>query len=230
MIKKNSSEATAGFLDRLTIRLKLLILSGFLLLALLATNAYSSLITYSVYDVVLETQKNITEMKAKGDEVKASLDKQDAVDNKVSITRNAVYQFNMLRYWITDLSASWLNESETSAGESKKQLFETLKKMAEFAPEEAKKIEPLANSFSDISLKAVDAFVDGNRVKANALLSDARKASLEIEAILNSVLKKQEAEASEANDKATAATQSSTDYAVKINASMEASIASSILN
>lgn len=215
-----------GIMDKFTIRAKLMALSGLLLLALVATNLYSSMITYKIYDVVLETQKSVADMKVKGDEIKTSLDKQQAANNQLDIARGTMRQFNMMRYWITDLSASWLNESENSADESKKQLMDSLKKMAAFAPEEAKKVESMANEFSGVSLKAVDAFVDGNRVKANSLLSDARKLSSSIESILDSVLKKQEAESKAAKELAAAATQSNMEYAQKIETSMNESIVS----
>jgi|CXWL01.1.fsa_nt_gi methyl-accepting chemotaxis protein len=217
---------TVGLMDKFTIRAKLMALSGLLLLAIVATNSYSSMITYKIYDVVLGTQKSVADMKAKGDEIKASLDKQQAANNQLDIARSTLRQFNMLRYWITDLSASWLNESENSADASKKQLMDSLKQMAAFAPEEAKKVESMANEFNGVSLKAVDAFVDGNRVKANSLLSDARKLSSSIESILDSVLKKQEAESKAAKEVATAATQSNMEYAQKIQASMDESIVS----
>ncbi len=215
-----------GLMDRFTIRAKLMALSGLLLLAIVATNSYSSMITYKIYDVVLGTQKSVADMKAKGDEIKASLDKQQAANNQLDIARGTMRQFNMLRYWITDLSASWLNESENNADAAKKQLMDSLKKMAAFAPEESKKVELMVNEFNDVSLKAVDAFVDGNRVKANSLLSDARKLSLSIESILDSVVKKQEAESKAAKEVATAATQSNMEYAQKIQASMDESIVS----
>jgi len=228
MVTENAreSEKKAGMLDNLTIRAKLLMLAGFLLFALLATNLYSSFITYKIYDVVLGTQKNITEVKNKGVEVKDTLDKQQAANDRVAATRSVLRHFNMLRYWITDLSASWLNESEKNADAEKTELSAALKKLSEFAPEEAKKIEAQASSFHSISLKAVDAFVDGNRVKGNALLADARKASLEVDTTLDSVLKKQEEEARVFKEKAVAATQANSDYAVKIQNNVEESISS----
>ncbi len=228
MVMENvcESEKKAGMLDNLTIRAKLLMLAGFLLFALLATNLYSSFITYKIYDVVLGTQKNITEVKNKGVEVKDTLDKQQAANDRVAATRSVLRHFNMLRYWITDLSASWLNESEKNADAEKTELSAALKKLSEFAPEEAKKIEAQASSFHSISLKAVDAFVDGNRVKGNALLADARKASLEVDTTLDSVLKKQEEEARVFKEKAVAATQANSDYAVKIQNNVEESISS----
>ncbi len=225
---ENSQESVkaGSFLDNFTIRAKLLMLAGFLLLALLATNLYSSFITYKVYDVLTGTQKNITEVKNKGDEVKDTLDKQQAANDRLTATRSVLRHFNMLRYWITDLSASWLNESEKNADAEKAELLTALKKVSEFAPEEAKKIEEQASNFQTISLKAVDAFVDGNRVKGNALLSDARKASLEVGSILEAMLKKQEEEAKLFKEKAVAATQANSDYAVKIQNDVEASISS----
>lgn len=226
MVEKNSGTNKGSVLDNLSIRSKLLILSGFLLLALLATNLYSSFITYKIYGVVLGTQNNVTEMKAKGDEVKENLDKQQAANDRVANTRAALRQFNMLSYWITDLSASWMNESENNANTAKNNLFDILKKMAEFAPEEAKKIEALANNFNEISLKAVDSFVDGNRVKGNALLADARKSSVEIDSLMDSVLKKQEADAKALKEKAVASTQANSDYATKIQNDMDGSIVS----
>lgn len=228
MIAENSniSEKTGSFLDRLTIRTKLLLLAGFLLFALLATNFYSSLITYKIYDSVLGTHANIAEVKNKGEEVKDILDKQQTANERVNVTRSAMRHFNMLRYWITDLSASWLTESERNADAEKAELLTTLKKLSEFAPEEAKKIETQAISFHDISINAVDAFIEGNRVQGNALLSDARKSSSVVDSALDSVLKKQEEEAGLLKEKAISATQANSDYAAKIQNNVDQSISS----
>lgn len=225
--KNDNSSANKGkLLEGLTIRLKLFILAGILLAAMILTNIYSSFITYNIYDAVVASRKNIADIKTKGDEIKNSLEKQEVVSGNVAVASSALRQFNLLRYWITDLSASWLNESEDNADNAKKSLFEELKKMQDFAPEEAKKIEDLAGKFHDISLKAVDAFVDGNRVKGNALLSEARKNSLEIESILGRILTLQQKEAVAAQDKANTATVSNLEYAEKISRDMDKSVIS----
>lgn len=224
MVKDAAAGSQKSIFNSLTIRAKLLTLSGLLLLVLLATNLYSSFITYEIYDVVVSTDQNVKEIKNKGEEINDSLAQQDIIDDRVEVVQTAYSQFNLMRYWITDLSASWLNESESNATEAKKQLLGTIQKLVGFAPEEAKRIETLANEFSDISIKAVDAFVDGNRVKANALLSEARRSSLEVDKIFDSLLKKQKSEADIAQNRAKLYTQENSVYATKSETDMSNSI------
>ncbi|MEQ1704886.1 MAG: methyl-accepting chemotaxis protein [Rickettsiales bacterium] len=225
-VVEGKSGGMASLMDRVTIRAKLIALSGLLLLALVATNLYSSNITYKIYDVVIDAQNGVKDIKVKGDEVKNSLAAGEKANEQLAIVRKTLRQFNMLRYWLTDLSASWLNESENNADDAKKQLMELLPKLEAFAPEEAKKVKSMANDFSDTALKAVDAFVDGNRVKGNSLLSDAKKISANIDNLLDSVLKKQEAEASSAKEKAVIATQSNIEYAQQIEGKVAESVVS----
>ena len=55
-----------SMLDGFTIRAKLMMVSGLLLVFLVATNLYSSSITYKFYDVILSVQQNIADTTTKG--------------------------------------------------------------------------------------------------------------------------------------------------------------------
>ncbi|MEK6746385.1 MAG: methyl-accepting chemotaxis protein [Pseudomonadota bacterium] len=215
-----------GFMNSFTIKAKLIAISGLLLLALAGTNYYSSNITYKIYDVVVDAQKGVHDIKSKGNEVKDSLNKQQTVNSQLETVRETQKNFNMFRYWITDLSASWLNESESNAESTKKELMESLKKLSSFAPDEAKKIEAVIGNFGDTAFKAVDAFVEGNRVKGNSLLSDAKKISASIDVLLEAVVKKQGVDAQQAKEKAVIATQSNIDYAQQIGEKVAESVVS----
>jgi methyl-accepting chemotaxis protein len=219
-----------AIMGRYTIRAKLLFLSGFLLLILLGTNLYSSFITYRIYGMVTEAQHHVLDIRSKADDIKSSLGEQQSINDQVEITRMALRQFNLLRYWLSDYSASFLGESENNAAEAQKQLLSILKNIAGFAPEEAKKIAGLASELNDISIKAADAYKEGSRAKGNELLTDSRKAALAIDKLLDAILQAKEAEAKAAKGKASESIKGNIDYTHKIQSAMDESIASSKRN
>ncbi len=145
------SERTQKTKHRLTInmsiRAKLLLLAGVLLAALIGSSLF----------LRVELADGSDAIKSQGD-VLATL----------NATTAALREFGELKYWLADLQASWMNESEDNAEAAKAKLFEGLAKIESFAPDEVAKIKTHVEKFIELSLTAVDAFTEENRVLGNS--------------------------------------------------------------
>ncbi|NQZ09206.1 MAG: hypothetical protein HRT35_18770, partial [Algicola sp.] len=93
---------------------------------------------------------------------------------QLELVQNANYQFSQVRYWALDLSVSWLNESEDNMEASATGLRELLEQLKTSHPVVADSLLEGLTSYIEINLEAVDAYVDGNRVKGNFLLNNGR--------------------------------------------------------
>ncbi len=164
---------------RFTVRSKLLLLSGILMVALVGSNLYMRL-----------------NLLAGGD----ALREQTEIQNTMRVATNSLRAFGELKFWLTDLEVSWLNESETNANQAQAALEKHLQELSAFAPEKAKKIHSEVEEFVALSIKAVDAYVDKNRVLGNSHAANARRKIEEVDAILVGILEdlKKKAETAEA--------------------------------
>ena len=79
-----------------------------------------------------------------------------------------------MKYWLSDLAVSLQSESEENAEEFGEQLDKSLQELANFDPAAAKKIQAQVEAVKQISIDAVDAYSDDNRVLGNSLLAKAR--------------------------------------------------------
>ena len=86
-----------------TIRSKLLLLTGIILAVLVGTNVYMRG-QIGVGNDVLRNQSRLHEV--------------------VGTATTALRAFGELKYWLTDLEVSWLNESENMANEARAELEE----------------------------------------------------------------------------------------------------------
>ena len=82
-------------------------------------------------------------------------------------------EFGELKFWLTDLEVSWLNESEDNANQARAALEGHLEALAVVAPEQVEIIRGHVDEFADLSKLAVDAYVDENRVLGNSLAAKA---------------------------------------------------------
>ncbi len=199
---KSKEKNGPGFFDLLSIKVKLSILSGFLLLALVCTNLFSGYNTISLHRTMLDMQTDIEGMRDVSIEIQSVIKEEGGAAHRLESIENAQLFFGELRYWLTDLSASWLNESESNAEESKAELEKTLKKVSTYAPEEVLKIQAHVEKIYDLSIQAVDSFVDENRVQGNALLAEARREALAATAIFEHLVEQQKEYAKIAAEKA----------------------------
>jgi methyl-accepting chemotaxis protein len=118
----------------------------------------------------------------------------DLIDQQISTLEKLVHinntnkTFSELRYWLYDLQTSWLNESEDLADTALASLQGHLTKLRQTNPQEANRISELAQSYHDLMLEAVDAYVDENRVLGNSLLAKARVMGTQVDSTLNQLL------------------------------------------
>lgn len=103
----------------------------------------------------------------------ASIAKQQQIATQLNITQAAEFQFNNMRYWLTDLAVTWLNESESNADLAQARLQESLAELEKNEPEVVNEIRPLVESYHALMIEAVDAYVDENRVLGNSKVSAA---------------------------------------------------------
>ena len=137
----------------LTIRAKLLLLSGILVLVLLGSNFFMQ-----------------AQIAFSNDAFRQQTTVQEAVDSATAALR----ELGELKFWLTDLQVSWLTESEDNAELARANLEEHLQTVGAFAPEEAATVLEHLESLVGLSMEAVDAYVDENRALGNSLGAKAR--------------------------------------------------------
>ncbi len=149
--------------NKLSIRNRLITIAAGLLVTLVATNIYLKTEIASLNNTIHEQAK---------------------VSDQLKIASDALRAFGEQKYWLTDLAVSWQNESEENAEKSKEKLDGILKLMAATDPKKAKKISATAEKVTDLSIEAVDAYVDKNRVLGNSILTKARDSVMVIDKML----------------------------------------------
>lgn len=150
----------------LSIRARLIIVSALLLLALVGTNAF---LLREVRD-----QQNL-------------ISKQLETSHLLERLDQANLEFGELRYWLTDMSLSLLTLSERKARASQQRLEETLKSLAEMRPILAKELQVATSEIVQNSLKAVDLYGAGERIRGNRAMAIARNKKEAVAARLNKV-------------------------------------------
>ena len=104
-------------------------------------------------------------------------------------TVNAAFRrFVDLRYWLSDLAVSFLNEAEDNAETAQAELEELFVVLEKTDPEVVRAVRPVVTAYGDIMMEAVDAYVDENRVLGNALMAQGRTKATEVERQLADLL------------------------------------------
>jgi methyl-accepting chemotaxis protein len=170
-----------------TIKAKLALLSGALLMAIVGTALFEAATIVDLRQNIGAVEENIPNINDDASSVNSILNNQQTALNRLDTASDTLYSFGEMKYWLTDLAASWLSESENSANANRTKFENHLNDLAKFAPEEAKKMAELAGKFNEVSLKSVDAYADNNRVLGNSLLSESRAGAAEINKILLAV-------------------------------------------
>ncbi|MBL4905963.1 MAG: HAMP domain-containing protein, partial [Sneathiella sp.] len=172
MSKNPQSSKTSGF--KLTIKAKLVGLSVLMLLFLIGTSLF-------LRNYIVEGSQSR----------EYQVELQALVEKTIVVSEN----FGDLKYWMTDLEVSWLNESEENADLAREQLSQNLIPLEQLYPDEVANIRTHTETFVSYSLEAVDAYVDENRVLGNSLASKARAEIVSVNLAMDSIFK-------DANDKA----------------------------
>ena len=167
---------------KLTIRAKLLLLCGTLLMVLVASNTFMG--------------KRIVDSNV-------VFHRQTELQEKLSSATAAMRTFGEIKFWLADLEVSWLNESEELANEARDSLYEQLQS-GDFDTGQADEIRQNVEGLFDSSIEAVDAYIDENRVLGNSLVASGRSNIEAVESILGELVRQQKLDAQVDRDAAIA--------------------------
>ena len=134
--------------------------------------------------------------------------------HRLEVAGQADRHFGEMRYWMTDLSVSLLTLSERRANDARAKLDLSLDKLEAFAPQAADAVRKQTQSYYDTSLRAADAYTDGNRILGNTLLAQARVASDAVDTTLTQLVEDLSERADRTSKEATAAAQAAMNRAV----------------
>lgn len=154
-------------LSRLTIRTRLIILSGVLLCLLVATNLYL-LRTLAHNSAAVTTEGELS-----------------AIIDSANGSRIA---FGEMRYWMTDLAVSLLTVSERNAASARDRMDGYLNQLARLKPELVAAVRAERDKFESTAAQAVDKYTSDQRIIGNSLLAEARNHSIKVDELLNSLI------------------------------------------
>ena len=167
-------------MNRLTIRARLILLSGVLLVVLVATNLYLTRIL-----------ANNSQAAARATEL---------VD-LITVANDARIAFGEVRYWTADLAVSLLTASERNAAAARDRMNRRLDRLAVQNPELVANVRTEFAQFEKSAADAVDAYTNDRRIVGNSLLAQARQHSVVVDQLLASLVTKLEDEAKVARDR-----------------------------
>ncbi len=154
-------------MSRLTIRSRLIILSGVLLCMVIATNLY------------------LTNKLANNS---AAVAKEAELSGVIESANGARIAFGEMRYWLTDLAVSLLTPSERSAAAARGRMDGYLDQLALRKPKLVAAVRAERNEFENTANEAVDKYTNDQRVLGNSLLAQARDHSVKVDNLLISLI------------------------------------------
>ena len=160
-------------MSRLTIRARLIILSGLLLCMLVATNLY------------------LTRTLAKNS---AAVATETELSSTIESANGARIAFGEMRYWLTDLAVSLLTPSERNAAAARVRMDGYLDRLALRKPKLVAVIRAERDEFDKSANDAVDKYTNDQRVIGNSLLAQARLHSVKVDELLTSLISELRAE------------------------------------
>jgi signal transduction histidine kinase/CheY-like chemotaxis protein/HAMP domain-containing protein len=152
---------------RLTIRARLIILSGALLCMLVATNLY------------------LTSKLANNS---AAVAKETELSGIIDSANNARIAFGEMRYWLTDLAVSLLTPSERNSSVARSRMDGYLDQLALRKPKLVAAVRAERNEFEKAANDAVDRYTNDQRVLGNSMLAQARDHSVKADQLLISLI------------------------------------------
>ena len=152
---------------RLTIRTRLIILSGALLCMLVATNLY------------------LTSKLANNS---AAVAKETELSGIIDSANSARIAFGEMRYWLTDLAVSLLTPSERSAAAARSRMDGSLEQLALRKPKLVAAVRAERTEFEKAANDAVDRYTNDQRVLGNLMLAQARDHSVKVDQLLISLI------------------------------------------
>jgi signal transduction histidine kinase/CheY-like chemotaxis protein len=154
-------------MSRLTIRARLIILSGALLCMLVATNLYL-------------TRKLANNSAAVATETELSGIMESANSARIA--------FGEMRYWLADLAVSLLTPSERNASAARDRMDGYLDQLALRKPQLVAAVRAERGEFEKSANDAVDRYTNDQRVIGNSLLAQARDHSVRVDQLLSSLI------------------------------------------
>jgi signal transduction histidine kinase len=154
-------------MPRLTIRMRLILLTSAGLLVLVATNLY----------LTRALSKNSAGMVTAAG-LLAGIEQADS----------ARIAFGEVRYWMTDLAVSQLTLSERNAAAARARMAEHLGKLEPWNPERIAAVRSELARYDEFAEKAVDEYTNDRRVIGNSLLAQARQHSLAVDQLLTAIV------------------------------------------
>lgn len=175
---------------RLSIRTRLIILSGALLFFLLLSNFY---LNQKLNDVAAGTVR--------------------AADllGVIEEANSAQIAFGEMRYWMTDLAVSMLTLSERNAAAARQQMERHLDALARQRPRAVAAIRAELAQYEELAREAVDEYTNDRRVVGNSLLAQASQHSVVADQLLAAIVAQLTHEALAAREKAVNEARSATD-------------------
>jgi signal transduction histidine kinase/DNA-binding response OmpR family regulator/HAMP domain-containing protein len=155
-------------MSRLTIRSRLIILSGALLCMLIATNLY-----------LTNTLANSS----------AAVARETELSSIIESANSARIAFGEMRYWLTDLAVSLLTPSETNAAAARTRMDGYLDQLALRKPKLVAAVRAERSEFEKSANEAVDRYTNDQRVLGNSKLALARDHSVKVDELLGSLNK-----------------------------------------
>ena len=154
-------------MSRLTIRSRLIMLSGVLLCMVIATNLY----------LTNELANN-----------SAAVAKETELSGVIESANGARIAFGEMRYWLTDLAVSLLTPSERNAAAARGRMDGYLDQLALRKPKLVAAVRAERNEFEKAANEAVDKYTNDQRVLGNSLLAQARDHSVKVDNLLISLI------------------------------------------
>ena len=116
------------------------------------------------------------------------IDEQEQILARLGTVQSAIKQYDNMRFWLTDLSVSWLNESEDNAKAAHQELEALLAILEKTEPEVVASVRPKITLINEVMIEGVDAYLDENRVLGNSKIADGRGYALEVSRELEALL------------------------------------------
>ncbi len=159
----------------LSIRARILLLSGLLLGVVVATNFY---LTHKLTD-------NATAVVEAGE-----------LSRTIDAASGARIAFGEMRYWLTDLAVSLLTPSERAAAAARERMDRFLDGLGDRKPGLVAELRAERAAFEKVANDAVDQYTNDQRIMGNRLLAQARERSVRVDDLLAALIAEVNAEAS----------------------------------
>jgi signal transduction histidine kinase/DNA-binding response OmpR family regulator/HAMP domain-containing protein len=154
-------------ISHLSIRTRLIVLSGLLLCLLIATNLFLT--------KKLENQSTAVATETELSEI-------------IESATGARVAFGEMRYWLTDLAVSLLTASERNAAAARNRMDGYLDQLAKHKPDLVAKLRAEREAFEQSANDAVDKYTNNQRVLGNAALAQARNHSVDVDKLLTALV------------------------------------------